>query len=43
MLGAPFFPYDGAAMLIETEGDISNIEQFVKDDPYVKNKIVSSY
>ena len=43
MLGAPFFPYDGAALLIETEGDKSIVEQFVKDDPYVKNKIVAKY
>jgi hypothetical protein len=26
VLGAPFFPYDGASMLIETEGDRSHIE-----------------
>lgn len=26
VLGAPFFPYDGATMLIETEGDRSHIE-----------------
>ena len=30
-------------MLVETEGDKTNIEEFVKNDPYVKNKLVSKY
>lgn len=42
-MGAPFFPYDGAAFLIETEADRQHIDSFVKNDPYVKNKIVSEY
>ena len=29
--------------MIETEGDKSTIEGFVQRDPYVKNKLVSSY
>lgn len=43
MLGAPFFPYDGCAMLIETEGDHSTVENFVNSDPYIKNKLVAGY
>ena len=43
ILGAPFFPYDGCAMLIETEGDKATVETFVKNDPYLKNKLVSGY
>lgn len=30
-------------MLVETEGDKKNIEEFVKNDPYVKNNLVSKY
>jgi hypothetical protein len=29
VLGAPFFPYDGTAMLVETEGDRQAVEGFV--------------
>lgn len=45
ILGAPFFPYDGASMLIETDDnrDRASIEQFVESDPYVKNKLVSKW
>ena len=43
VLGAPFFPYDGCAFLIETEGDRPAVEAFVQNDPYVKNKLVSGY
>ena len=43
VLGAPFFPYDGCAIFIETEGDKKSVESFVESDPYIKNKIVSSY
>ena len=30
-------------MLVETEGDKSAVEAFVKNDPYVLNKLVASY
>ena len=43
VLGAPFFPYDGCAFLMETEGDRQTVEQFVKSDPYVKGKLVQQY
>lgn len=43
VMGAPFFPYDGCTIFVETEGDKSDIEKFVQSDPYVKNKIVSKY
>lgn len=42
-MGAPFYPYDGCALLIETEGDKKTVEDFVKNDPYVKSKITSDY
>ena len=42
-MSAPFFPYDGSAVFIETEGDKASVEQFVNNDPYVKNKLVTSY
>jgi hypothetical protein len=29
VLGAPFFPYDGSTIFIETEKDKSEIESFV--------------
>lgn len=43
VLGAPFFPYDGCTLFIETEGDKNHIESFVKNDPYVKQGFVSDY
>lgn len=42
-MGAPFFPYDGFMMLVETDGGKENVEEFVKNDPYVKNNLVSKY
>lgn len=43
VLGAPSFPYDGCTIFVETEGDRTEIEKFVENDPYVKNKIVAKY
>ena len=42
-MGTPFFPYDGTTFFIETEGDQQDIENFVKNDPYVKSNLVSQY
>ena len=42
-MGAPFFPYDGCTMVIETEGDQAVVEGFVQSDPYLKSKLVSGY
>jgi uncharacterized protein YciI len=43
VIGAPFFPYDGCTILFETEADKDYIEDFVTNDPYVKNNLVSKY
>ena len=43
VLGAPYFPYDGCTIFVETEGDKSTVENFVNNDPYVKNNLVSNY
>ena len=43
ILGAPYFPFEGATMFIETEKDQDAVESMVKSDPYVKNKIVDDY
>jgi len=43
VISTPFFPFDGNVMFIETEGDQSTIENFVSNDPYVKNKLVTKY
>ena len=43
VLGAPYFPYDGCALLIETEGDQKTVESFVQTDPYMKAKLISGY
>ena len=43
VMGAPFYPYDGCALLFETDGDRASIESFVEKDPYVKNKLVTGY
>ena len=37
------FPYEGSTLFFETEGDKSAIESFVKNDPYVKNNIVTKF
>jgi uncharacterized protein YciI len=43
ILGAPFFPYTGAAMILETEQEKQQVESVIQNDPYVKNKIVSKW
>ena len=42
-MGAPFFPYSGAAMILETEQNKSDVESVIQNDPYIKNKIVSKW
>jgi uncharacterized protein YciI len=43
ILGAPFFPYTGAAMILETEQEKQQVESVIQNDPYVKNKIVAKW
>jgi uncharacterized protein YciI len=42
-MGAPFFPYTGAAMILETEQNKADVESVIQNDPYIKNKIVSKW
>ena len=42
-MGAPFFPYTGAAMILETEQNKSDVESVIQNDPYIKNKLVSKW
>ena len=43
ILGAPFFPSTGAAMILETEQEKQQVESVIQNDPYVKNKIVTKW
>eukprot|EP00347_Sterkiella_histriomuscorum_P017030 403350925 len=43
LISVPFFPFDGNVMFIETEGDKSYVENCIKNDPYIKNKIVEKF
>ena len=49
-MAAPHFPYDENTMLLEhddqtnsDDGGLSKIQNFVTNDPFVKNKLVSEY
>jgi hypothetical protein len=47
-MAAPHFPYDANTLLLECDstaedGGFSQIENFVVNDPYVKNQIVKDY
>ena len=43
LLSAPFFPYSGAAMIVESEKSQKEIEEVIKTDPYVTKNIVSKW
>ena len=43
ILGAPLFPYTGAAMILETDQEKSQVESVIQNDPYIKNKLVSKW
>ena len=42
-MSAPFFPYSGAAMIVESEKSQKEIEEVIKTDPYVTKNIVSKW
>ena len=39
-LGAPYFPFEGGVLLLETQQDKEYVERFIEDDPYVKKGII---
>ena len=48
IIGAPHFPYDANTLMLECDttqedGGFSQVENFVKNDPYVQNNLVSNY
>ena len=48
ILAGPHFPYDANTLIVECDspnedGGFSDVTSFVEKDPYVTNKIVSSY
>ena len=43
ILGAPFFPFTGAAMILETEQEKQQVESVIQNDPYFKNKLVTKW
>ncbi len=42
-MSAPFFPYSGAAMIVESEKSQKEIEEVIKTDPYVTKNIVNKW
>jgi uncharacterized protein YciI len=48
IIAAPGFPYDENTIIVEKDttaedGGFKQVEEFVKNDPYVKNKLVTDY
>lgn len=48
IIAAPGFPYDENTIFVEKDteaedGGLKQIQEFVQNDPYVKNKLVTDY